>query len=167
MKKLLFLLIPVAIGCHTQTPEEKMKEGIKAYLSKTMHDFKSYEPVEYKKIDSVYTSYITSERGSALYDSIDFYTKMRKEILERAKEYTYTSPRVALSILDKGKVYSAKPDSIENVIDKETAAFVKKFNGYKMVHTFRGKNMNNATIITTKRFYFDSAFTVTKSVEVE
>jgi hypothetical protein len=72
-----------------------------------------------------------------------------------------------LSILDKGKVYSAKTDSIENVIDKETAAFVKKFNGYKMVHTFRGKNMNNATIITTKRFYFDSAFTVTKSVEVE
>jgi hypothetical protein len=36
-----------------------------------------------------------------------------------------------------------------------------------MLHTFRGKNMNGATIIKTERFYFDTAFKVTEAVEVE
>jgi hypothetical protein len=144
-----------------------MKEGIKSYLAKTMHDFKSYEPVEFKKPDSMYTNYAESERGKALFDSIDLCDKMQKSYLERSKEYTYTSPRVALKLLDDGKRYLTKADSLLKLVDKERGLFAKKFNGYKMVHTFRGKNMNNATIITTKRFYFDSAFTVTKSVEVE
>lgn len=167
MKKLLLFLLPFIVSCHTKTAEEKMKEGIKTYLSKTMHDFKSYEPVEFKKPDSVYTSYGESERGLELLDSIKRYNKLHESYLDQARSYTYTSPRVALSILNVGSVYGAKADSLLKLIDKETPLFERKFNGYEMVHSFRGKNMNGATIITTKRFYFDSAFNVTRSVEVE
>lgn len=167
MKKLILLLLPLAVACKSKTPEEKMKDSIKAYLSKSMHDFKSYEPVDFKKTDSVYTSYLTTERGQALLDSLKLYNKTWEEILERAKEYRYSSPTTALSILKGGRICEAKIDSVTKIMDSEKASFIKKFDGYKMLHTFRGKNMNGATIIKTERFYFDTTFAVTKSVEVE
>jgi len=53
-----------------------------------MHDFKSYEPVEYGKLDSTFTSYYTTER----YDSLK---KELKEAMNESKVYTdkltYTS----------------------------------------------------------------------------
>lgn len=167
MKKLLLLLLPLAVACKTKTKDEMMKDSIKAYLSKSMHDFKSYEPVDYKKTDSVYTSYLTTERGSALLDSLKLYNKLWEEIIDEAKEYTYTSPTTGLRLLKQGRVYQAKIDSVNKIMDSEKAAFVKKFDGYKMLHTFRGKNMNGATIIKTERFYFDTTYKVTEAVEVE
>jgi hypothetical protein len=167
MKKLLLLLFPLAVACHTKTPDEKMKEGIKTYLSTTMHDFKSYEPVDYKKTDSVYTSYLTTDRASALLDSLKLYNKLWEAIIKEAREYTYTSPTTGLRLLKQGRAYQAKIDSVNKIIDSEKTTFVKRFNGYEMAHTFRGKNMNGATIITTKRFYFDTTYKVTEAVEVE
>lgn len=167
MEKLFLFLLALVISCKQKSREDLMKDGIKEYLSKTMHDFKSYEPVEFKKPDSTYTNYLTSDRGQALYDSIDNYNKLQEDLLTRAKEYTYTAPRVALEILKEGRVYNAIADSLIKIRDKEKADFIKKFNGYEMLHSFRGKNMNGATILTTKRFYFDTTFTVIKSVEVE
>lgn len=167
MKKLIVILLPIAVACHTKTLDEKLQDGIRVHLSKTMHDFKSYEPVEFEKPDSAYTNFAESERGKALFDSTDRYNKKQEDYLERARRYTYTSPGVALSIINEGKIYGAKADSLLKLIDKEKDSFKKKFSGYKMQHTFRGKNMNGATIIKTERFYFDSAYNVTKSVEVE
>jgi hypothetical protein len=167
MKKFVVFLLPFAVGCHSKTLDEKLQDGIKAHLAKTMHDFKSYEPVEFKKPDSAYTNFAESERGKALFDSTDRYNKTQENYLERARRYTYTAPRVALGLINEGKEYGVKADSLLKLIDKEKDLFTKRFSGYKMLHTFRGKNMNGATIIITKRFYFDTAFNVTKSVEVE
>lgn len=167
MKKLILFLLPLAVACKTKTKDELMKDSIKAYLSKSMHDFKSYEPVEFKKPDSTYSNYAESERGKALFDSIDYYNKKQGIYLEQSRKHMYTSTYVASKMMNDGKIYGAKSDSLLKLVDKEKDFFVKRFNGYKMLHTFRGKNMNGATIINTKRFYFDTAFVVTKSVEVE
>ena len=53
-KKLLIIICIGLIGC---SKENKAKSLIKESLSKSMNDYKSYEPVEYSKLDSSFSYY--------------------------------------------------------------------------------------------------------------
>lgn len=64
-KLVIMLFSLIVIGC---SKEDKAKSLIKEELAKTMNDFKSYEPVEYGKLDSNITSY---EKDFSKSDSIN------------------------------------------------------------------------------------------------
>jgi hypothetical protein len=84
MKKLLTLLAILTIISTSCSKEDKAKKLIKAELSKNMNDFKSYEPVEFSKIDSAFTSYEGAEYERMLELPEDqFNEAMKKDSLDR------------------------------------------------------------------------------------
>ena len=51
-KKRLLFIIAICFLLTACSKEDKAKKAIKNHLAKTMHDFDSYEPVEYGTLDS-------------------------------------------------------------------------------------------------------------------
>lgn len=171
MKRILLIflsaLLLAFVSCKPKTKYAIVKENIKSYLSKTMHDFNSYEPVQYGPIDSAFTSYQDSEKFNELKDLFSAYQKECEEALQKAESYLYVSRATGKRYSDKGTDYAHKLDSISKLISTEIYGFEPQFVGYKILHSFRGKNMNAATILTTEYFILDSAYNVIKSEEVK
>lgn len=167
-KEYLALLLTMVLlhACKPQKKEDAVKKNIRSYLSKTMHDFKSYEPVEYGKQDSLYSSYLKTDRYKSLFDLCDEYSKGADEAIDDSKIYTYTNTSTAKYYLNKGKDCLRKYDSVTAIIKKEAFEFERKFIGYKVLHSFRGKNMNGATILTTEYFILDSLFNVVETEDL-
>ena len=58
MKKILSLAIIILfLNSCTNSNEGKAKILIKEYLTTTMNDYSSYEPMEFSRLDSVYSRY--------------------------------------------------------------------------------------------------------------
>jgi len=114
MKRIIFfyLILMAFISCvDFYSKEEKIENGIKKYLSIGMNDFKSYEPVKFGRLDSIYDhTYYPSQNG------------------------TYG---IATST----------------------------FKGYRIFHSFRGKNYFGAIVLNEDYFYFDSLFNVIKVID--
>jgi hypothetical protein len=68
MKRIIFfyLILMAFISCvDFYSKEEKIENGIKKYLSIGMNDFKSYEPVKFGRLDSIYDhTYYPSQNGT-------------------------------------------------------------------------------------------------------
>ena len=132
----IILLLLFCIGCKNK--DDKVKELIKQELSKTMNDFKSYEPVEFGKLDSTFTAYdraTFSLVDTIAAESIEKQLKIEKEFNEEQ--------------------------------DRKEKAFKKEFTGYAMTHTFRGKNSFGAMVLSKYRFFFNKELTkVTESFDV-
>ena len=56
MKKILIYILLILLSACT-TPEKKAKKLIESELYLTLNDFKSYEPVSYSSLDSLYSTY--------------------------------------------------------------------------------------------------------------
>lgn len=84
MKKLLTLLLitisgfAFITGCQ-KSNENKAKELIKKHLSTTMNDFKSYEPVEFSKLDSAMTEF--DEEDFLNTDTLAIFSQSEIELL--------------------------------------------------------------------------------------
>lgn len=133
MKKSTLIAIALSwlvIGC--SSPEKKAKKLIEEHLSKTMNDFKSYEPVEYSKLDSTFTAY-EREYTIVADTTVDGVDDNRSSI-ERQKE----------------------ADAKEDLKEKN---FKPQFIGFHMNHQFRGKNSFGAMVISDYNFQFDKDLT--------
>jgi hypothetical protein len=161
MKKFLPILI-VLFSC-SQSPEERAKKGIKEYMSKTMHDFKSYEPVEFGKLDSSFTNFYQTEEYNRLDSLNKFYQSSYEYFLLSAKntpnlELKKFQHKAATEYRDSSKV-------ISDLIAQKDKEFKGVFNGYTIEHKFRGKNAMGASIINSDLFVLDKNFNVTKTRE--
>jgi hypothetical protein len=161
MKQLAILFAVCALlGCKAKTREDILKEKIKAHLSKTMHDFKSYEPVQYGSIDSLFSTYDKTERYAELKSMFFEYKSLTDESLKEANTYLYANRTTGKYYSDKATILAHKLDSLSKLIKIEWNEFKPQFIGYNILHSFRGKNMNGATILTTEYFILDSALNV-------
>lgn len=167
MKYLPLFIIFYSMSCTEKSPTDRLQDEIKIHLSKTMHDFKSYEPVDYSKVDSTFTVYASTPRGKGLYDSLRRCTVLQERFTENARSYTYTAPETAMKLLSDSKRYGQVGDSLLAVINKEEKEYRGVFNGYKIVHSFRGKNMSGATVLSKKRFSFDTAYKLIDAQDVK
>ncbi|SHG07750.1 hypothetical protein [Pedobacter caeni] len=176
-KQLLTLLAVTSVLFYSCSKEDKAKKSIKEYLSKTMHDFKSYEPVEYGTLDSSYSDYKSSDiykkknlTAVKLMDSVEKLEKKIEQIenknqLSKIKYYDWyegskfdnAEREEMLSILKVNKEMLLSVKQIYKTMSADSAAFKPEFNGYKMSHTFRGKNITGATIINTEVFHMNKA----------
>ena len=133
MKKLFLSLLIISstlLSC-TKSNDEKAKDLIKSDLSKKMDDFKSYEPVEFSKLDSNYSEYIKH--------SFDKYSDTLIGVPEHElilKELDYNNNQL-----------------------RKQMEFKPEFIGYKMEHSFRGKNKLGATVLNKITFLFDKDLT--------
>jgi hypothetical protein len=164
MKTLLpFLLLPcifLSVSCG-KSPEEKAKSLIKEELRTTLHDFKSYEPVTYGKIDSSFTSWVDLPEFENNDIKREVYSKQMKDYGEKALSYagliySQSSYKLCLKYMEEAKD-SAIVYSQRNMHIIET--FKVKFKGYQMQHSYRAKSLSGNLGIHHHMYYFDSSFT--------
>jgi len=83
MKRIVLLLIAVlAMGSeiNAQTRFEKAKVAIRNYLRENLDDYKSYEPVRYSKLDSLFTSIEDDFSFNVEFDRVHNCTQRLKEL---------------------------------------------------------------------------------------
>jgi hypothetical protein len=165
MKGLSAIIVFFLLSCKQKPREVIVKDNIKSYLAKSMHDFKSYEPVQYGAIDSIYSSYHKSERNKELTDLFHKYHKDGEEALQKAESNFYINRSLGKYYSDMGKDFGQKLDSITKIMKKESKGFNPQFVGYEVLHSFRGKNVNGATVLSTEYFILDSALNVISTEE--
>jgi hypothetical protein len=156
----------VLISCSPKPKEDVVKDNIHEYLSKTMHDFKSYEAVEFGKLDSMLSSYHKTERYDSLKAAFHVLKEESEDALDNAKIYQWTNKRLGLKYIEESTLAANGMDSIAKLMKKESAAFKPIFIGYNIFHSFRGKNLNGATGLTSKYFILDSSMKVVGTEEI-
>jgi hypothetical protein len=107
----------------------------------TLNDFKSYEPVQYGKLEVDSSKYTDIPEVRQYNSQIDADLKTSNEYSSKAdiyySEYTISQYRAYIQVssqfLDSAKRYIAEVDSIK-------LHFVSKPIGWKITHSFRAKN---------------------------
>jgi len=157
MRITLFSFLVILIACNSPSREEKAKRLIKDHLFKTLHDYKSYESVEFGKMDSLFT-YIEDD---SLYK---YYIKEGYRFLDEVKDANSNLKIYAgLSTLryrfDYYKAIAAEyNDSVSQYIrlaEKVKSNFTPLFIGWKMSHTYRAKSLNGNKGIHHYAYKFD------------
>lgn len=154
MQKLLLLLI-LSTALTSCSNEQKAKKAIKEHLSKTMHDFKSYEPVEFGTIDSSFTTFIETKEYKTTLARFELFNDSAERAIKEIKDLIYlnrTSNARLREMQKAGMVLSDSLTSIANRMASLEKSFTPEFNGYSLAHSFRGKNPNGALILSTKIF---------------
>ena len=164
MKKLLLYgLLILMSAC--SSPEKKAKKLIKNELYLTINDFKSYEPVSFSGLDSLFSTYEMDSnyiKNEKLKITLKEYSKVceqrfqenRNDIIysSRGGEWAKDISIVVVNIVFEGSWYQKTHDTI-------IKNFKPKFIGYKMTHKYRAKNAIGGTSIDERIFYFDPMLT--------
>ncbi|MBK5722488.1 hypothetical protein JGH11_16565 [Dysgonomonas sp. Marseille-P4677] len=155
MKQLIFAFAAcVLIFSSCQSKEDKAKELVKDDLYKTLHDFGSYEPIEWTELKPTYdVSKEPKERRDTL-----LYYGMKRMMLESfsggdgmLKEESYVG-----EYEQKRKRYKTIEDSIQALMP---------IKGYTINHTYRANTLGGNKRISTVRYDFDAE--LTKAVKKE
>jgi hypothetical protein len=165
----LFLMVMGWSSCVSH--EDKAKKAIKTHLSKSMHDFDSYSPVEYGKIDSFYSQYDNQatyldlkSRLKTKKDSMLLIDKVGRDLMAemRINRLRFESYGASQLYRDQSSdlqkmVASMNQLSVEvKVLTDSLTDFINNFHpshvGWGMSHSFRGKNANGATVLTSKYY---------------
>lgn len=155
MKQLIFAFTICAfIFSSCQSKEDKAKELVKDDLYKTLHDFSSYEPVEWTELKPTYNA---SKEPKERRDTLLYYG-MKRMMLESfsggdgmLKEESYAG-----EYEQKRKRYKAIEDSIQALMP---------IKGYTINHTYRANTLEGNKRISTMKYEFDAD--LTKIVEKE
>ncbi|SHG32922.1 hypothetical protein [Pedobacter caeni] len=165
MKKTLTLALLSILALTSCSNEDKAKATVKTYLSKTMHDFKSYEPVEFGKLDSALsifelTPYYT-ERYQAVMKILARNKALDEEYERLAISRNSYDPELVKNVAIRGSLVDSGKKIVADLEIKKKG-FKQTFAGYALPHTYRGKNAHGAVVINTDTFYLDKDL---KSVE--
>ena len=151
----LILLLAIILFASSCSNEQKAKKAIETYLSKTLHDFKSYEAVEFGKIDSSFTFFMDAEEFKTLDSRFDELVRAGHERDEASKSLHYSNERnleIINDLIEKHKFGSDSMRIIREKIEEFEHNFVREFNGYVVLHSFRAKNANGALVLSEKFF---------------
>lgn len=142
MKIYAFILPLALLFVSCSSSESKAKKAIKEDLKLTLHNFKSYEPVQFGKLevasskfDDILEVKLYLDKSEAFLKSYDEY-KSKAEIYD--SEYTRDKyneySKISRALLDSARVILDKVDSIK-------LHFVSKTIGWQMTHTFRANSL--------------------------
>jgi len=173
MKKLqsilvvLIISVVTLIGC--SSTEKKFKKAINEELRLTLHDFKSYEPVQFGKIEVAESVYTDLLEVSKYLDESETYLKLVDEYNDKSDiydndfsrdKYLYYN-RLSYEALSNAKKYLGKVDSIK-------LHFAPKVIGWQMTHTFRAKSLGGNLGIHHYNFIVDKEYKkVIKTIDLD
>lgn len=160
----------IALNCFqfSCSNESKAKKAIKEEFNLTLHDFKSYEPVQFGKIEVAMSSYEDLPEVSKYLDKAEVFLDLSKEYSDKADIYDseflrdsyWRYSKMSTSALDSVFLYMEKIDSIK-------LHFIPQPIGWKMKHTFRARNLGGNFGIHNYEMYFDNEFKkVIKTVDL-
>lgn len=162
MKYLIpFILFFIIAACDKQTPQEKAKKLIKDHLFATLHDFKSYEEVSFDKLDSSFTSIQDDSLYKIYGDVVDELLKTSKRANDNAEIYAGLSyyNHLAKRYINESRTATDSGMIIIEKMKNLEANFRPAFNGWKMKHSYRAKNLSGNTSISHNLYYFDKDLT--------
>ena len=138
--------------------ESKAKKLIKEYLKTNMNDWDSYEPLEFSKLDSTFKFISSNEKYKheiiKCLDVLDsIYDASNKEEQDNYDLY--------MEVIEN-RIQRDHAERIRNIGDKIDTMFI--FNGWRITHKFRNKNMYGAKVIETKTFFFNKNITRITSI---
>jgi hypothetical protein len=160
-----FTLALLLFSC--SSPENKAKKAIKEELRLTLHDFKSYEPVQFGKLEIASSNYIDLPETNIYLSKSDAFLTSSKEYSDKAEIYDsdysrdkyWEYTKISNQFLDSAKLYINKVDSIK-------LHFVSKEIGWQMTHSFRAKSLGGNLGIHRYLFILDKDLSkVIKSVD--
>lgn len=173
MRKIGLFLIAVTIclfACK-QSNEGKAKSLIKEYMKQNLHDFKSYEPVDFSELRNAFsdiyydTEFLSLEKD---YDRL-------KGVYEKYSQFEHKMASYGVSRKEL-QVYRSQTDSVinlqrENLKKREEIYNSFDFNkkiGLKLTHSYRAKTLGGNLKLTTRVFVFDDELTrIIRSYEDE
>jgi hypothetical protein len=160
MKVYVFILPLALLMVACSSPEIKAKKAIKESLRLTLNDFKSYEPVQYGKLE-VDSSKYTDIPEVTLYNSkFDAFMKVSQEDSDKSDIYiTASTIDVAESYLKLSKQFLDSADVYIKKVDSIKLHFVSKPIGWKITHTFRAKNLMGGLGLNTYLFTINQELT--------
>jgi len=152
MNKLLPILFCLLILSSCQSPQGKMETAIKDHYTQNGagHDLTElYEPLTFSKPDSTFTSAETTDAYKALAKK---YEAANKFVLDANAGKIKTDPATL------EKMTQVRLNCISQAY-KMKDTYKGTFNGWKMKHTYRGKNkMTNLVMESSSEAYFDKDY---------
>lgn len=157
MKRLLPFTCLCLFAC-SKPPEQKAKDLIAKELNLTLHDFKSYEPVQFGKLDSSFTSLDKNEDYEASINRMEEIVKELKEMNQDMDIYgsLWSSYRLEQETR-KFKRLRIEFQYNQYLSDSISNAFRQQFKGWQMKHSFRAKNLAGNVGIQHRLYQFDSS----------
>ena len=155
---LIMILAMLMVSC--SSPESNAKKAIKEELRLTLHNFKSYEPVQFGKLEVANSKFDDILEVNLYLDLSDAFLKKSKEFSDKAdiydSEYSrdeyYKYRNASHQLLDSAKYYVDKVQSMKS-------HFVSKPIGWQMTHTFRANSLGGNLGIHTYLFTFNQEIT--------
>ncbi len=136
MKHSFLLLSALILAACTQTPQQQAEENIKAYVSKSLNDPSSYEPLSFTPLDSSFTSL----------DDVEAYGIAKSDLENPERELLFISDPEERKAKETPSYMEHKKDSLTKVIQGMEATFKPSFKYLLCIHTFRAKNAFGAII---------------------
>lgn len=151
-KLITLLLVVLTLASCSGSKEDKGQKAIQNYLSKTMNDYKSYESVEFGKLDSSYSIYEQNPLYISKITKIAIILNEGNKLVEPSETYGKSDDELT-AIVKKATELSKEATALNNQLKEGKVKFKSEFIGYAMIHTFRGKNINGATILNIDTFF--------------
>jgi hypothetical protein len=142
MKTNALIITVVLLLFSCSSPEKKAQKAIKEELRLTLNDFKSYEPVQFGKLETASSNYTDLPEIKNYLDKTDAFLETYKEYNDKADIYDsdysrdkyWVYRKMATELLDSAKYYSDKVQTIK-------LHFVPETIGWQMTHSFRAKSL--------------------------
>ena len=170
MRKILVLAVATILLISCLSPEKKAQKLIKERLKETLHDYGSYESVNFSKLDSSFTDEFSDSLYAEYFKSIVFYGRELNEYKSQIVRYAGKSYYESESWIAV-KMATHCNDSLNHYINlcaDIKRDFIPKFDGWIMTHKFRANNGNGAKRLGENRYYFDIDLTkITDSKNIE
>jgi hypothetical protein len=151
-----YILCYALIGC-TMSKEKKAEDLIKEELSISIHDFASYEPVKFGRLDSGFTDIKQDLKYIALNSAVKRYSAASdRYTLLRSQS---SDPNEIMAYVGLIKKYTDSMLIAEKEENDIATNYKPTFNGWVMMHSFRSKNTLGAFVQQHYVFHFDPELT--------
>lgn len=165
MKKLLLKMIAliglvVAFSGCKQSPQERAEYIVRKQLEVSLHDFDSYENVQFGTLDSTFSQVEDFKEYQTSFSLAKELNEKGIEKIEDAKRYSEFGlyqeqgryAREGKQLLDSAMYHIKKCEELDSL-------FTPEFIGWQITHSFRANNASGNKIIVHRTFYFDKDLT--------
>lgn len=157
-----YLFLAFAMLCISScqlSPEKKAQKLIVEKLKLTLHDWDSYESVQFGKLDSLYSSYLDDSAYIENSSTYEKYQKLFNKYLDQMRDYSgyvSTTYRIKYNIAkEMTDMYLDSLGKYAPICDSLKENYVPKFIGWTMNHSFRSNNAMGNKTIGHFRFFLD------------
>lgn len=161
MKKLLFVIGVALVLFSCGNNKETAQKLIDEELSHTLSDYKSYHPISFGSLDSLYSSYKNDSGYVDLARKAEYYHTLF--VTGTGNAILSSTSKEQEAMQDKIHQYEDSAALLKTQADIYAKTFKGKYMGWKMSHTFRTPSQGTVTY----RFFFDPRLTKVVGSEKE